>query len=121
MLRVLLPAPSRCGLGRCVMCYKQGDPDNASIAGSQCHLLSIEWSKSRALQVSLPSFRMGLPAYYVIATSEASANLARFDGVRFGPRHEARLPSQRLTGHRLTRASACSACHMHSWEPALHE
>ncbi|KAK9822511.1 hypothetical protein WJX81_008348 [Elliptochloris bilobata] len=40
-------------------------------------------------EVSLPTFQVGLPAYYVIATSEASANLARFDGVRYGPRHEA--------------------------------
>lgn len=35
-------------------------------------------------QVSLPSSDAGLPAYYVIATSEASSNLSRFDGVRYG-------------------------------------
>ncbi len=40
------------------------------------------------MQVSLPSFEVGLPAYYVIATSEASSNLSRFDGVRYGLRHE---------------------------------
>lgn len=38
------------------------------------------------MQVSLPTFDLGLPAYYVLATSEASSNLARFDGVRYGPR-----------------------------------
>jgi len=32
--------------------------------------------------VSLPSFGLGLPAYYVIASSEASSNLSRFDGLR---------------------------------------
>eukprot|EP00200_Dunaliella_tertiolecta_P019212 CAMPEP_0202402934 /NCGR_PEP_ID=MMETSP1128-20130828/4589_1 /ASSEMBLY_ACC=CAM_ASM_000463 /TAXON_ID=3047 /ORGANISM="Dunaliella tertiolecta, Strain CCMP1320" /LENGTH=549 /DNA_ID=CAMNT_0049007071 /DNA_START=8 /DNA_END=1657 /DNA_ORIENTATION=- len=37
-------------------------------------------------EVSLPSFRLGLPAYYVLAVSEASSNLARYDGVRFGSR-----------------------------------
>ena len=58
-----------------------------------------------ALQVSLPSFRVGLPAYYVIATSEASANLARFDGVRYGPRHEARaLPCKHSAWHAIHEA-----------------
>ncbi|KAH8947528.1 hypothetical protein BDL97_11G046600 [Sphagnum fallax] len=37
-------------------------------------------------EVSLPMFSLGLPAYYVLAPSEASSNLARYDGVRFGPR-----------------------------------
>ncbi len=37
-------------------------------------------------EVSLPSVRRGLAAYYLIAPSEASANLARFDGVRYGHR-----------------------------------
>ncbi|KAF5831176.1 amidase signature domain-containing protein [Dunaliella salina] len=39
-------------------------------------------------EVSLPSFRLGLPAYYVLAVSEASSNLARYDGVRFGSRNK---------------------------------
>lgn len=35
-------------------------------------------------EVSLPYTRYGIPSYYVIASSEASANLARFDGIRYG-------------------------------------
>lgn len=36
--------------------------------------------------ISLPNLQLSIPAYYVIAPSEASSNLSRFDGVRFGHR-----------------------------------
>lgn len=36
--------------------------------------------------VSLPNLRHSIPAYYILATAEASSNLARFDGIRFGVR-----------------------------------
>jgi aspartyl-tRNA(Asn)/glutamyl-tRNA(Gln) amidotransferase subunit A len=36
--------------------------------------------------ISCPRFRYGLPTYYIIAPSEASANLARYDGVKYGQR-----------------------------------
>lgn len=37
-------------------------------------------------EVSLPNSKYGVAAYYIIASSEASANLARFDGIRYGYR-----------------------------------
>ena len=40
------------------------------------------------MQVSLPTFEMGLPAYYILAFSEASSNLSRYDGIRYGLRKE---------------------------------
>ncbi len=39
-------------------------------------------------EISIPEIRLGVTTYYIIAPAEASSNLARFDGVRFGPRHE---------------------------------
>jgi aspartyl-tRNA(Asn)/glutamyl-tRNA(Gln) amidotransferase subunit A len=38
------------------------------------------------IPVSLPHTEYALPVYYILAPAEASANLARFDGIRFGPR-----------------------------------
>ena len=39
-------------------------------------------------EVSLPNIKYSIPAYYIIAPSEASSNLARYDGVRYGYRAE---------------------------------
>ncbi len=39
-------------------------------------------------EISCPRFRYGLPVYYIIAPSEASANLARYDAVKYGIRQE---------------------------------
>lgn len=39
-------------------------------------------------EISLPSVTYGVTTYYIIAPAEASSNLARFDGVRYGPRLE---------------------------------
>ncbi|HVU21621.1 MAG TPA: Asp-tRNA(Asn)/Glu-tRNA(Gln) amidotransferase subunit GatA [Rhizomicrobium sp.] len=49
----------------------------------------VEWLKSQGaeiIDVSLPHTKYALPTYYIVAPAEASSNLARYDGVRFGHR-----------------------------------
>ncbi|MEZ5811494.1 MAG: Asp-tRNA(Asn)/Glu-tRNA(Gln) amidotransferase subunit GatA [Rhizobiaceae bacterium] len=49
----------------------------------------IEWMKdagAEIVNISLPHTRYALPAYYIVAPAEASSNLARYDGVRYGLR-----------------------------------
>jgi aspartyl-tRNA(Asn)/glutamyl-tRNA(Gln) amidotransferase subunit A len=49
----------------------------------------VEWMKAAGaaiIDISLPHTRYALPAYYIVAPAEASSNLARYDGVRYGLR-----------------------------------
>lgn len=47
-------------------------------------LTQLEARGAEILSISLPSTNYALSAYYVIASAEASSNLARFDGVQYG-------------------------------------
>jgi aspartyl-tRNA(Asn)/glutamyl-tRNA(Gln) amidotransferase subunit A len=51
-------------------------------------LATLESLGAALVEVSLPRTRLAIPAYYVIAPAEASSNLSRFDGVRYGHRAE---------------------------------
>jgi len=50
---------------------------------------ALEDAGATVVELSIPEFRLGLSAYYLIAPAEASSNLARFDGVRYGNRIDA--------------------------------
>ena len=52
----------------------------------------LEGMGARVVPCSMPSMAYALAAYYVTCTSEASSNLARFDGVRYGPPGDIRKP-----------------------------
>lgn len=49
----------------------------------------LQAAGAELVEVSLPQTKYALPAYYIIAPAEASSNLARYDGVRYGSRVEA--------------------------------
>ena len=49
-------------------------------------ITKLEGAGARVREVSLPTFDIALSAYYLIAPAECSANLARFDGIRYGNR-----------------------------------
>jgi aspartyl-tRNA(Asn)/glutamyl-tRNA(Gln) amidotransferase subunit A len=74
-----------------------GVPEEYFIAGIQPEVeatvrqavATLETLGAKAVPVSLPHTRYALPVYYLIAPAEASANLARYDGIRYGPRSPA--------------------------------
>ncbi len=103
-----------------------GVPDEYFIAGIQPE---VEQAVRRAVaddgrtwareveEISLPHTEYALPVYYLIAPAEASANLARYDGVRFGLRAEAETCWVMFTAHRAARALARRSSGASCWAP----
>ena len=63
---------------------EQLDPSVRALLDEACERLIDAGAEVRP--VSLPHTEFAIPCYYVLATAEASSNLARYDGVRFGVR-----------------------------------
>ena len=81
-------------LGGDIRGLRVGIPDEYRIEGMSGEIETL-WNRgvawledagAESVPVSLPHTRYALPAYYIVAPAEASSNLARYDGVRFGLR-----------------------------------
>jgi aspartyl-tRNA(Asn)/glutamyl-tRNA(Gln) amidotransferase subunit A len=81
-------------IGKSVKGMKIGIPKEYRIEGMSAEIEKLwmqgaDWLKAAGaelVEVSLPHTKYALPAYYVVAPAEASSNLARYDGVRYGAR-----------------------------------
>ena len=90
-----LPVPEwEAGLSDDMRGKRVGIPREYRMEGTDPEILAswdrgIEWLKdagAEVIEVSLPHTKYALPAYYIVAPAEASSNLARYDGVRYGLR-----------------------------------
>ena len=88
---------------------KVGIPREYRMDGTDADILAswddgIAWLKdagAEIVEVSLPHTKYALPAYYIVAPAEASSNLARYDGVRYGLRDlpDGREPAGHVRRH----------------------
>jgi aspartyl-tRNA(Asn)/glutamyl-tRNA(Gln) amidotransferase subunit A len=62
--------------------------DEEVVAAVKKAVAALESAGATIIELSIPELRLGLSAYYLIAPAEASSNLARYDGVRFGLREQ---------------------------------
>ena len=89
------PVPDyEAAVGRSVKGLRIGIPREYRLDGMNADIDQL-WSRgaewltgagASVVDVSLPTTRFALPAYYIVAPAEASSNLARYDGVRYGLR-----------------------------------
>jgi aspartyl-tRNA(Asn)/glutamyl-tRNA(Gln) amidotransferase subunit A len=89
------PVPDyEAAVGRSVKGLKIGIPKEYRLEGMPADIETlwargIDWLRAAGAEIadiSLPHTRYALPAYYIVAPAEASSNLARYDGVRYGLR-----------------------------------
>ncbi|MEZ2221051.1 Asp-tRNA(Asn)/Glu-tRNA(Gln) amidotransferase subunit GatA [Rhizobium sp. RCC_161_2] len=90
-----LPVPDyEASLGQSLKGMKIGIPNEYRVGGMPDEIETlwqqgIAWLKdagAEIVNISLPHTKYALPAYYIVALAEASSNLARYDGVRYGLR-----------------------------------
>ena len=84
----------RAACGQSVKGLRIGIPKEYSIDGMPAEIQTlwdqgVEWMKEAGAEIvpiTLPHTKYALPAYYIVAPAEASSNLARYDGMRYGLR-----------------------------------
>jgi aspartyl-tRNA(Asn)/glutamyl-tRNA(Gln) amidotransferase subunit A len=74
--------------------YMIGGLDPEVKAAVEAAVKQLERLGAEIVEISLPHTDYAVATYYIIATAEASANLARFDGIRYGQRVEAGDPTE---------------------------
>ena len=94
-----LPVPDyETAVGKSIKGLRIGIPKEYRLDGMSTEIEKI-WEQGKAwlkaagaelVEVSLPHTKYALPAYYIVAPAEASSNLARYDGVRYGLREQGR-------------------------------
>jgi aspartyl-tRNA(Asn)/glutamyl-tRNA(Gln) amidotransferase subunit A len=109
------PVPDyEAAIGKSVKGMKIGIPREYRLDGmpeeiEQLWKQGADWLKAAGAElvdVSLPHTKYALPAYYIVAPAEASSNLARYDGVRYG----LRVPGRNITEmYEKTRAEGFGA------------
>lgn len=111
-----LPVPDyEAGLEGGVKGLRVGIPKEYRLEGTAPEISAIwdkgaEWLKAQGaeiVEVSLPHTKYALPTYYIIAPAEASSNLARYDGVRFG--HRAANPEDLIDLYERSRGEGFGA------------
>jgi len=89
-------------VGKSIKGRRIGIPKEYRVDGMSAEIEKL-WEQGRAwltaagaelVEVSLPHTKYALPAYYIVAPAEASSNLARYDGVRYG----LRVPGRDIVG-----------------------
>jgi aspartyl-tRNA(Asn)/glutamyl-tRNA(Gln) amidotransferase subunit A len=110
-----VPVPRyEAAIGRSIKGLRIGIPREYRVDGMSAEIEALwskgaEWLKgagAEMVDVSLPHTRYALPAYYIVAPAEASSNLARYDGVRYG----LRMPGKDVIGmYEATRAAGFGA------------
>jgi len=81
-------------IGKPIKGLRVGIPKEYRVAGTPAEIDALwdkgaRWLKEQGaeiVEISLPHTKYALPAYYIVAPAEASSNLARYDGVRYGLR-----------------------------------
>jgi aspartyl-tRNA(Asn)/glutamyl-tRNA(Gln) amidotransferase subunit A len=93
------PVPDyEAAVGRSIKGIRIGIPKEYRVQGMAAEIEELwergaQWLREAGAsiaEVSLPHTRCALPAYYIVASAEASSNLARYDGVRYGLRVDGR-------------------------------
>ncbi len=102
------PVPNyEAALGQSIKGMKVGIPKEYRLDGMPAEIETlwqqgIDWMRDAGCEIvdiSLPLTKYALPVYYIVAPAEASSNLARYDGVKYGFRAEGNYPINELYEH----------------------